>query len=269
MRLLIAVFLFSALLASADPQRQSFESGPGRVALVELYTSEGCSSCPPAERWLGALRNDQRLWREFVPMAFHVNYWDRLGWKDRLSSPAFTQREYAYSAEWGSSSVYTPCFVLNGTEWHADPAALSVHRSEDAGRLLVELTSGPLPVEVEVRYAGPGTAAALGGPHAQRVGGNPLHSLVAHVALLGGGISTQVKAGENSGATLTHEFAVLSLGTAAISDGKAWVRLGPPLIGAAPRRALAAWITAEGSARPIQAVGGWLDDVSVFGGLGS
>src|SRR5689334_8314649 len=78
-----------------------FTSGETQVALLELFTSEGCSSCPPAERWLGALRDAPGLWRDFVPIAFHVNYWDRLGWPDRFASREATQRQHAYAAVWG------------------------------------------------------------------------------------------------------------------------------------------------------------------------
>ena len=60
----------------------ALQSGPQKVSLLELYTSEGCSSCPPAESWLGQLTTDGRLWKEIVPVAFHVDYWDDLGWKD-------------------------------------------------------------------------------------------------------------------------------------------------------------------------------------------
>src|SRR5262249_2287392 len=98
-------------------------SGPTRVALVELFTSEGCSSSPPAEAWLGELRASPGLWKEFVPVALHVNYWDHLGWRDALASKTFTEREHAYAEAWRASSVYTPCFVRNGEEWRPGGAA--------------------------------------------------------------------------------------------------------------------------------------------------
>ncbi len=71
--------------ASADTLHLA--SGDTRVNLLELYTSEGCSSCPPADRWLSGLRQDPRLWRQLVPVAFHVDYWDGIGWPDRFASP--------------------------------------------------------------------------------------------------------------------------------------------------------------------------------------
>ena len=94
-----------------------FESGPKKVQLLELLPPEGCSSCPSAEASLGRLVNDPRLWHEFVPVAFHVDYWDRLGWKDPFASAEWTKRQRLYAANWNAESVYTPAFVLNGREW--------------------------------------------------------------------------------------------------------------------------------------------------------
>ncbi|MDQ3115241.1 MAG: DUF1223 domain-containing protein [Verrucomicrobiota bacterium] len=76
-----------------------------RTHLLELFTSEGCSSCPPAEAWLSKLKDDPGLWRDFVPLAFHVDYWDRLGWRDPFASKVWTSRQYEYSARWKSSNV--------------------------------------------------------------------------------------------------------------------------------------------------------------------
>src|SRR5690349_5159728 len=90
----------------------SLESGPRKTHLLELFTSEGCSSCPPAEAWISGLKNDARLWRDFVPVTFHVDYWDRLGWRDPLASKEWTARQYEYSERWRRSGVYTPGFVL-------------------------------------------------------------------------------------------------------------------------------------------------------------
>src|SRR5882762_404748 len=145
-----------ALLVSArgNAGEQHFSSGPARCSLIELYTSEGCSSCPPAERWLDALREDTGLWRDFVPVEFHVNYWDRLGWPDRFATHEFTQREYAYASAWGSGSVYTPCFVRDGAEWHnrTRPAAAP---GPDAGVLTVVIApTGAIRAEF-VPAAGP------------------------------------------------------------------------------------------------------------------
>jgi len=89
------------------------------VALLELFTSEGCSSCPPAETWLSGLRSAPGLWKEFVPASFHVDYWDYLGWRDPWASKIFSYRQRDYAQSWHSDSIYTPGFVLNGREWRS------------------------------------------------------------------------------------------------------------------------------------------------------
>src|SRR5208282_1119235 len=83
-----------------------------------LYTSEGCSSCPPAEAWLSGLQDSPRLWKDFAPVAFHVDYWNYLGWKDAWSDAAFSERQWTFAQRWQSKSIYTPEFVFNGREWH-------------------------------------------------------------------------------------------------------------------------------------------------------
>ena len=107
------------MLGFAQAADVTVQSGPARSYLLELFTSEGCSSCPPAENWFSTLRQSPRLWKDLVPVAFHITYWDDLGWTDSLATPAFTNRQRSYAASWGSTSVYTPAFVLNGNEWRA------------------------------------------------------------------------------------------------------------------------------------------------------
>ena len=235
---LFGLFLLFAGVASAAPR--TFSSGPAQVPLIELYTSEGCSSCPPAEQWLGELRARPGLWRDFVPVAFHVNYWDRLGWTDRFSSREFTGRQYALAAAWRSESVYTPCFALNGREWR-----------EAGGRQVP--TAGP---------AQPGPlAAAYGGDGVLRVIFSPADSANYDVeaAVLGGGIVSAVRAGENEGRTLQHEFIALAMQAAPLRDGRAELTLPVPATPGVPRHAIAVWITRRGDLVPMQATGGWLD----------
>lgn len=109
------VFLFCGMclptIAAGD---LIIKSGPQRVSLIELYISEGCSSCPPVEKWLSGLWNDPHLWRSVVPVAFHVDYWDRLGWKDRFAQPSFTAQQYGRAT---AGTVHTPAFVVDGREW--------------------------------------------------------------------------------------------------------------------------------------------------------
>jgi len=129
----LLVFLFGLLSASGLAATR-LESGEQQVSLLELYTSEGCSSCPPAESWLAQRYGKLDEWHRVVAVAFHVDYWDQLGWKDRFAKPEFSYRQQLYSASWKSGSVYTPCFVLNGQEWpgwfrgEALPSIASVSR---------------------------------------------------------------------------------------------------------------------------------------------
>src|SRR5437762_7982575 len=117
MRLATVVLTLSCALPIRADDR-GFESAPQRTHLIELFTSQGCSSCPPAEAWLSNLKNEPRLWQDFVPLAFHVDYWDHLGWRDLFASKLWTERQADYSARWKAETVYTPAFVLDGMAWH-------------------------------------------------------------------------------------------------------------------------------------------------------
>lgn len=235
----VRAFLLLCLLAAplaAAPWK--FTSGPTRTHLLELYSSEGCSSCPPAEQWLGELRGAPGLWRDFVPVAFHVVYWDRLGWRDRFASKEFTARQYAYASQWGGDTVYTPGFVLDGAEWRA---TFERHLPPPA----VEKT-GVLSVEYAEGGAGRVSFAATG-------------DFEVHAAVLGGGITSPVHAGENEGRTLRHEFVALALATAPLQAGAAELNLPKPVVAGVTRHALAVWVTRRGELTPLQATGGWLD----------
>ena len=112
---MMVIWLAAGYVFASEPK--TFESGDTQSSLIELFTSEGCSSCPPAEKWLSALKSSSDLWKKAVPVAFHVDYWDHLGWRDRFAKPEFTSRQHRYAAAWGGDSVYTPSFVVNGKEW--------------------------------------------------------------------------------------------------------------------------------------------------------
>lgn len=99
--LLVAAGLFAAAAAWADASKP---------VVVELFTSQGCSSCPPADRILGHLADR----KDVIALGFHVNYWDRLGWPDPFATEAGTERQYAYSPVLGRRNVYTPQMVIDG-----------------------------------------------------------------------------------------------------------------------------------------------------------
>ena len=230
-------FLSSVIqMAGADPI--VFESGPKKVQLLELFTSEGCSSCPPAEASLSRLVGDSRLWRDFVPVAFHVDYWDRLGWKDPFASAEWTKRQQTYAANWRAESVYTPAFVLNGHEWRNTtvPAV-----NDEAPGVLEATVHGDNTVMITFE---PAKSAAF----------------EVYLARLGFGIAVNVRAGENNRRKLQHDFVVLSLAHEKLGSGRQELHFAPaPASPVQPQRTgLAAWITKEGDITPLQATGGWL-----------
>jgi hypothetical protein len=235
------VLLLVSVLGSVTAQGGDvvFESKPTRTHLLELFTSEGCSSCPPAEAWLSNLKNEPRLWQDFVPIAFHVDYWDHLGWRDPFASKMWTERQADYSARWKSGSVYTPAFVLDGVAWRN--AALPAAATEAPGVLRITINGE----RVTAAYK-PATAA---GRHYE-----------IHVARLGFGLGANVTAGENSGRKLVHDFVVLGLTNEGMKSGIK--ELGLPAESTkqttGSRGAIAAWVTQSGQIEPIQAVGGWL-----------
>jgi hypothetical protein len=238
----LAVFLFF-VSSTGGLAATHLESGEMQVSLLELYTSEGCSSCPPAETWIEQHYGGSTEWHSAVPVAFHVDYWNQLGWKDRFSKPEFTARQRLYSASWSRGSVYTPCFILNGQEWQgwfhgeAPPEVLRVN----VGNLEAKVEGD----RVDVRF----TPAMKSSEY------------VVFVAPLAMQASSDVRTGENRGRHLTHDFVVLSLVSARVeSRGSAFGATLQVLMSGA--RAVAVWITAQNSPVPIQAVGGLLEQES-------
>lgn len=234
-------FILHAQIAAAVPF--SLASGSAQVALLELYTSEGCSSCPPADRWLSTLKDDPRLWTKIVPVAFHVDYWDYIGWKDRFASPAYSARQRRYAEQQAVRAVYTPGFVYNGKEWRQwfSGRYQDVPEPNAGGVLKVELSGG----QAHVRY----TPAAK------------TEDLEASLVLLGAGLSSEIKAGENRGRRLDHDFVVLGLIRAALTrDGNGYTTTlpMPKSSTSAERYAIAAWVSPSDEQGALQSIGGWL-----------
>lgn len=243
-KLLFLLLLSLGYVAWAVPV--TFQSSERQASLLELYTSEGCSSCPPAEAWLSKLTNDPALWSECVPVAFHVDYWNNLGWRDRFSSETYSERQRSYARAWSSEEIYTPELVLNGREWHnwfgfrGAPGSSGVRngslsiRSDDLKHWQAEFT----PIN-------------MGGTDYEVTAG-----------LLVSGIGSDVAAGENAGRHLYHDFAVLSLMTRSLTSRTngciGTFIIDPKPRGITGRLALAAWVTRRGELQPLQATGGWL-----------
>lgn len=233
---LYPLLLFVLATGVHNIHAQDFTSGPERTDLFELYTSEGCSSCPPADRQLNELEKNEDLWSEFVPIAFHVDYWNYIGWIDPYSKPQFSDRQRRYSKEWRARTIYTPCFVVNGVarrvleygNSNQHPGVLKASISND--RVTVVFTS------VE----------------------NTKEEVTAWLAPLSGLETSSVTAGENRGLQLEHRFVALGLasGNMTVSDDTYTIKFDMPQD--SRTKALAIWISTGDSLKPLQATGGWI-----------
>lgn len=238
-------FAFSSAIANAQSQtdtRQSYSSGIAPVPLVELYTSEGCSSCPPADRWISGLKTHKGLWTDFVPVAFHVNYWDSIGWPDRFAKESFGQRQRQYAREGVVRGVYTPGVIAGGTEWHGWRQGQAIPTTASRGGELHAVLQNN---ELRVRYSAPDSSDSM---DEYRV----------HVAWLSMEQVSEVRRGENRGKRLVNDFVVLAETELPLvsADGKAEVAL--PITSEAGAMAIAVWVSADGFQVPLQATGGWI-----------
>lgn len=186
-------------------------------AIVELFASEGCSSCPPADELLGQIATDARAsGKNIYTLSFEVDYWDYLGWKDPFSSPQFTERQKRYASVLASSRVYTPQMVVNGKDAFVGSDAWKARRAiakylnlqpENALRLTVDRSGSDLKVDYASAHADP--------------------DAVINFALVERGLVSHVTAGENNGSTLAHDNIVREFKTADL-DGQGTVRLTKP-----------------------------------------
>lgn len=193
-----ALSLLNIATQSAIAAECSAKSGASTVPLLELYTSEGCSSCPPADKWLSNLRTDSN---QLIPLAFHVDYWDYIGWKDKFSTAEYTARQRKIAAFNRAGFVYTPQFVMNGRDFKgADRSNLSgiVESSKKlASRANLSLNAitqanGEITLKVDAEAVKPSDIK---------------HSDV-FVAIYENKLVSKVNAGENSGRELKHDYVV-------------------------------------------------------------
>lgn len=184
-------------LPQATPDRLDNTYAP--VAVLELFTSQGCSSCPSADRLLTeTLAEAGKTHKNVIGLSFHVDYWDRLGWKDPFSNHAFTQRQYTYGAQFGQQGVYTPQEVLNGRQ-----EFVGSNRSKQ-GSALQEALSTPATAGVQLTTTAPNGNRLV--VHYQLAG--DLADAVLNVALVSRTTETTVQRGENAGRKLVHDNVV-------------------------------------------------------------
>jgi hypothetical protein len=192
----------------------------GGPVLLELFTSQGCSSCPAADKVLSILGRDERTRGRVVPLAFHVDYWNRLGWADPFSSPAWTERQYAYQRALGGDSAYTPQLVVDGRR-----ELNGGHGQEALEHLAEALARTPAATLQVSRREAPDPAKSLAVDVAAEVVG-PIGAKRAQVmvALYENGVTTQVARGENASKTLENDFIVRRLASAFSFEPKAGAR---------------------------------------------
>lgn len=246
------LFLWASGIINANPEANTksieieFLSLDTQVTMIELYTSEGCSSCPPAEARLNRYEHDDGLWQTIIPIAFHVDYWDYIGWRDRFASPRYGERQSRYAKLNHERTVYTPAFIVNGKNWR--PGLIFSKSPEGESRRVGTLAVHIHNNSIHTRFK-PVTRIHV--------------PLELNIAVLGMDLSSDIKSGENSGRMAKHHFVVLAQKRIP-GNSLNWKTDLPSLQGIhAPRYALVAWVSRQEHPAPLQAVGGYIPNLLV------
>lgn len=249
MRTLLAL-LATALLTSAQASQCEARSGPHTAALVELYTSEGCDSCPPADRWLQGLAGRGFAPERVVPLSLHVNYWDYIGWKDPFAQQRFADRQRRLAQVTRAKIVYTPQVLLQGEDFRGwgsgafDLAVARINARPPKASIALALGHGQqagLAVEVRAELLGPGEGA----------------DAALYLAAYENKLVSRVLAGENRGRMLAHDYVVFEwVGPIALTGGRLRERRTLPLLPEAVRghSGVAAFVQNRRTAEVLQAL---------------
>ncbi len=253
------LFLAAALLAATQAHVvqavQCTAKSPERTtALVELYTSEGCDSCPPADRWLSSLGPRGFAPDRVVPIALHVDYWDYIGWKDPYARQAHSARQRKMAQLARAAAIYTPQVVLQGQDFPAwrdggnpgafEQAVAKINARAAKARIALTLDTGrkgafEVQASAELLEASPQGAAAL------------------YLGAYENKLVSEVKAGENRGKTLPHDYVVLQwVGPLEFKGGKLAERHALPLLPKAVpgRSGVAAFVQNRANSEVLQAL---------------
>jgi len=204
-RLLGVALLAACALAAPATQAAAGDCRAATTAqtnvLVELFTSEGCNSCPPADRWLSGLDLGPAGQSRVVPVAWHVDYWDYIGWKDRFAQAAFSERQHRLSQIRRDRVVYTPQVLVQGRDfrrwaWGGLEAAAAQITAQPARARIALAITGRTANGVEAEVAAELLDAAARANPAD-------YALV--LTATASGLTTRVRAGENAGRTLAHD----------------------------------------------------------------
>lgn len=199
------ILLIACLIASpafAGEKIIAMSNGQ-QTAVVELYTSEGCSSCPSADKWLAALIEVPEDELDVLALAFHVDYWDYLGWKDRFGSPKYTSRQRQLGANNRQRSIYTPEFFVDGAEARGTKKVLQKIHSTNGQKAKIQLklviSKSSDELQLELQSTSPKAAD------------NSLHH---RFFVYENELMSDVKRGENSGERLFHQQVVRYMSSA-------------------------------------------------------
>jgi hypothetical protein len=245
-----ALLLLLALTTPAQALQCSAKSGPHTAALVELYTSEGCNSCPPADRWLQSLGQRGYAPERVVPLSLHVNYWDYIGWQDPYAQQRFTDRQRRLAQVMQARIIYTPQVLLQGRDfrrWHTrdfDAAVKSINAR----------TPG---AAIELRLEGERANALLAQVQAQLLDPAQAPDAVLYLASYENKLASSVAAGENRGKRLEHDYVVFEwVGPVPFTGGKIHEQRALPLVPKAVRAhsGVAAFVQNRRNGRVLQAL---------------
>ena len=234
MRVIPLLVLAACSAAQAQVVACRAQSPAARTPVVELYTSEGCSSCPPADRWLSGLKGAAAQ-GHVVAHAFHVGYWDYIGWVDRFAAPAHTARQREIATRHRSRHIYTPQLVRDGEDWRDDARALTAPREPAAISLRME-KSGADSIEAEVTPKRAGAAWS------------------AYWTVTEHGHASKVAAGENAGELLRHDFVVRQYVDAGQYRGTQTLKLRPIAATPGHPQQVNLVVVETKSAKPLQAL---------------
>lgn len=203
-RFVLAVVLLAASGAALAAQC-SASSAERRVPLLELYTSEGCNSCPPTDRWFSALPENGLTTRQVVALAFHVDYWNYLGWRDPFSKAEYSERQRSASIRNKARFVYTPQLLLDGRDYRR-----AIFLDDIADRVNAIGREKPAAAIRLEQVVDGSNALLVQGEIAVKDGTQRAHAR-AYVTLYENRLSNQIAAGENRGKRLEHDFVVRAL----------------------------------------------------------
>ena len=191
--LITAIALF--LMLAAKPGAAPAPALARKAVIVELFTSEGCSSCPPADELLGRLRQEGPDGVEVVTLGFHVDYWNYLGWQDRFSAAAYSKRQETYAQLFRTEGPYTPQMIVDGEEEFVGSDA------SRARRAIAQAAAQPAAANIDLSWAATDKLLV-------RVNAHDLNSGDVFVAITEDNLSSRINAGENNGHTLHHSAVV-------------------------------------------------------------